>query len=463
MKIKRIVISVVCLLLAVMLAVGGYCGVIAVKSHYDTQMQEQYDAGYTTCNDEVKHKMNVLTAEIADLQKRLVNVSDPAVAALMENVGTALENGDDATVETLLTDYLANGGSQSVVEMVRAIISFEQTLQEEREEARGAVIGLYISAVIQSNEARREEVYAEYIANGGAQAEVDFVENIIKSNLETQNQIADLEKQVADLQKQIEELQNGGTTVACDLSAVTWNGFVPTLGQNIWTDGVDYYYSDKDSNGAYKHYVLDVATQTWSPMVWNGTTSFTNSGIWTDGTNYYYRGTYVLDVATHTWVAKSFDYGNAQVHWEELWTDGEKIYSSYAYYHYVIDPVTRTCSSISFNAGFNGSNVWTDGTRYYVTTNGNTRLIDTTTYTLTAVTWNGDFVPTSGKNIWTDGTNTYYSDGLEQYVLDIATQSWVKKSWNPVLNISAANVWRMGDNVYFSNLAEQYVFNKAVA
>jgi hypothetical protein len=78
-------------------------------------------------------------------------------------------------------------------------------------------------------------------------------------------------------------------------STMTWWGFTSFVGNKIWTDGTDIYYS-QDSD----QYVLDKSTHTWSTMIWTGYTNFYGgrSSIWTDGTDIYHSSStkhYVLD------------------------------------------------------------------------------------------------------------------------------------------------------------------------
>lgn len=110
---------------------------------------------------------------------------------------------------------------------------------------------------------------------------------------------------------------------------ITWN-FDLFSGYDIWTDGVNYYCSTQK----HGHYVLDVATHTWSPMTWNGLTEFIGSYIWTDGKNYYYSQDdkqYILEVATHTWHAVTW-YGIDPFYGgRNIWTDGVNYYHGFNY------------------------------------------------------------------------------------------------------------------------------------
>ena len=61
-------------------------------------------------------------------------------------------------------------------------------------------------------------------------------------------------------------------------------GITNPSAQNAWTNGVDYYYS----NGESQQYVLDKASKTWLPCSWEGYQNIYGSNIWSDGNNIYY-------------------------------------------------------------------------------------------------------------------------------------------------------------------------------
>ena len=67
------------------------------------------------------------------------------------------------------------------------------------------------------------------------------------------------------------------------LKPKTWNGLTNPKATNIWSDGVDIYYSYGS-----EQYVLNVSTSTWKPKTWNGLTSFYGGNIWSDGVDIYY-------------------------------------------------------------------------------------------------------------------------------------------------------------------------------
>ena len=106
------------------------------------------------------------------------------------------------------------------------------------------------------------------------------------------------------------------------LTEKDWGNFIDIQIKNIWTDGVNTYYSD-DS----QQYVLQ--GDTWVTKTWNGLTSFLGSSVWTDGANIYYSNTstqYVLDKATSTWEKKTWT-GLTSFNGNRIWADGTYYYS----------------------------------------------------------------------------------------------------------------------------------------
>ena len=145
----------------------------------------------------------------------------------------------------------------------------------------------------------------------------------------------------------------------------------------FWTDGVDIYYSNSNSQ-----YVLDKTTFTLKPKTWNGLTNPKATNIWSDGVDIYYSygsEQYVLDKSTSTWKPKTWN-GLTSFYGEDIWSDGENIYHS-------------------LGASFS--------THY---------VLDKSTSTWKPKTWNG-LTSFYGEAIWSDGVDIYYSSGSEQYVL----------------------------------------------
>lgn len=249
----------------------------------------------------------------------------------------------------------------------------------------------------------------------------------------------------------------------------SWSGFTPSSGNEIWTDGINIYYShgyyhyvlDGDTwipktwmcsdtgyelnlfNGKdiwhaygqtylsndYEQLILNHETGQWDNVIWNEHQPTYGHCIWTDGENVYYSYSedrqYVLDPLTNTWNIKTWS--GLIPGASGIWTDGENIYDSYYrgfydYEHHVLIKSTSTWVEKQWDEPlyFYGNEVWTDGKNIYCSSTpdfGSTQLIfDKSTSTWHTKTWRG-FAPGSGSYIWTDGTNIYYSHETDQYVL----------------------------------------------
>ena len=239
-----------------------------------------------------------------------------------------------------------------------------------------------------------------------------------------------------------------------------WNGYTPTSGNYIWTDGVNYYYSRSSSQ-----YVLNVETSTWEEKIWNGLTIFFGNDIWTDGVNYYYSNgnssQYVLNVETSTWEEKTWN-GYTPPYGEYIWTDGVNYYYLNNSSQYVLNVETSTWEEKTWN-GYTppyayGSDIWTDGVNYYYSSGNYQYVLDVETSTWEEKTWNG-YTLLSGEYIWTDGVNYYYSDGSRQYVLNVETSTWETKAWNGLTSFSEKYIWTDGVNYYYSDGEKQYIIN----
>ena len=229
------------------------------------------------------------------------------------------------------------------------------------------------------------------------------------------------------------------------LTPMTWNGNGAVYGDDIWTDGTNYYYSR-----GYAQYVLN--GDTWEAKTWNNNIRIQGSCVWTDGVNIYHTwgGTYVLNGGT--WVSKSWN-GLNDITGDYLWTDGTNYYYSYNFDQYVLNGDTWV--SKTWNGGVprpNGETVWTDGTNTYC---GGDYFLNGDTWVLK--TWDFRISYFEGKDVWSDGTNIYYSEGTRQYVLKGNT--WVEKTWDGLASFDGRYVWTDGTHYYYSNGATQYIFS----
>lgn len=274
-----------------------------------------------------------------------------------------------------------------------------------------------------------------------------------------------------------------------------WNGLTSFNGWNVWTDGINIYYSA----GSSQQYVLDKATSTWVAKTWSGYSGFSGIDIWTDGEKYYYsysstqyeldselgvwfprtwsgltnfngyyiwsiddniyysNGTtqYELDKTTSTWISKSWS-GLTNFSAHNIWTDGDNIYYSSGTTQYVLDKSTSTWNTKTWSGltGFSGIDIWTDGEKYY-----------DSAYVLNTdeSRWENIYFSLYNYGIWTDGENIYYSYDSTHYILNPELGTWISKSWSGLTRFSGMDIWTDGENIYYSYDSNQYVLNKATS
>ena len=73
----------------------------------------------------------------------------------------------------------------------------------------------------------------------------------------------------------------------------TGSYYLPTLGQYVWTDGIDTYFTQG------RTIVLNKNTNTWDLVTWNGD-FYPGNGeqIWRKGNNTYYKNTHIFNKST---------------------------------------------------------------------------------------------------------------------------------------------------------------------
>ena len=248
-------------------------------------------------------------------------------------------------------------------------------------------------------------------------------------------------------------------------STKTWNGLTNIMGDRVWTDGDNTYFSNYN-----EQYILNKSTSTWNTKTWNDLTNFHGRDIWTDGDNIYYSsGTnhYVLDKTTDTWNTKTWN-GLTSFDGRNTWIDGENIYYSSGSTQYVLNKLTDTWNTKTWNGltSFYGGWVWTDGDNiYYSDSYGSGYyILNKATSTWSTKTWS-DFPVFYGECFWTDGENIYCSFETNHYVLDKTTDTWNTKTWNGLTSFNGQYIWSDGDNIYYSYssgsaINNQYVLDK---
>ena len=163
--------------------------------------------------------------------------------------------------------------------------------------------------------------------------------------------------------------------------------------ENIWTDGTDTYYSDRNLQYKLIRNTTDVPHLIrWVLMKWKGLDIFDGRYIWKDGNDIYYSDgnkSFILDKQNHSWSIKEFK--------------GYKVY---------------------------GNHIWTDGTNVYYSSLDKQYILDRFTSSWNMKQWDCDLSMFDSKNIWTDGNDIYFSLGYEnQKVLDKSTSTWKDKFW----------------------------------
>lgn len=276
-----------------------------------------------------------------------------------------------------------------------------------------------------------------------------------------------------------------------------WNGLVAgdqvVSGIDIWSDGVDIYYSNGN-----EQYVLDKSTSTWKDKEWFGI-DFDVYGeleepglcgrcIWSDGVDIYYSHLsyqYILDRSASTWKPMIWK-GLTSFLRECIWTDNINIYySNFSIFgdrdQYVLDKSTSTWKRINWNGIFQpryGGHVWCDIVLHYMykvplencpiyySCSHDQYVLDRASNTWNPIEWkcrtslSGRFINQKlfGQYIWSDFENIYYSNGSDQYVLDRPTSTWVKKRWNGLKQLNKNVIWNDGKQIYASYMTDDFNF-----
>lgn len=204
-------------------------------------------------------------------------------------------------------------------------------------------------------------------------------------------------------------------------STKTWSGRTNFSTANIWTDGETIYCSVYESS-TMKHFYLNINTSTWTSTSFSGLTGrWVPANIWSDGTNVYYSNTRVLNKSTKRWLTKSWSGLDDVSSFNPMWIT---VFDGHIYYfnntiHKELNTSTSTWNNITVT--FNGqTDEWiVEGQNlfalknkcYYMTIysdgiyefNPNTNNFSTYNY------WTGLPTMHEGDFIWSDGTNLYYS------------------------------------------------------
>jgi len=239
-------------------------------------------------------------------------------------------------------------------------------------------------------------------------------------------------------------------------------------GNNIWTDGENIYYSNFTYNNLtekykFTHYKLQ--DRKWVEEVWDFPSDldkfFIGQFVWTDGVNTYYslyNAHYILEGNTwkeKTWQGLTYFSGN------QIWTDGTNTYCSFGEEgQYILKDNQWIKKEWNGFNGIGGSGIWSDGVNIYYS-DKNYETDEFEHYKLNEDTWepkrwNG-LTEFSGINVWSDGTNIYYSHEKQQYVLNGNT--WVSHKWNGRNPDYGYFIWTDGNKWYYTEKGITYMIN----
>ena len=223
----------------------------------------------------------------------------------------------------------------------------------------------------------------------------------------------------------------------------------------VWHDYLgNTYYDDKASYPTI-HRKFNRATKRWNLVSYTGT-SPDGRYVWNDGVHTYYSSgssQYVFNASKLAWTQKTWNIG--EIDGSKVWTDDGNCYYRANSVNYKLDTTTGTWIETSLYV-MPKANIWHDhlGNTYAVTIDGASQekiqwRLDRQTNSWVTIQFNGLKIQ-AANHIWNDGVDTYYSYGTRQYVLDVQTYTWSKVSYlAPYRGLYAPNIFEHGGYYYF--------------
>ena len=251
-------------------------------------------------------------------------------------------------------------------------------------------------------------------------------------------------------------------------TTIRWgDGFQNVWGTYIWTDKEYYYYTENSKT--YK-----LVDGEWIRHYWDGNVVLPDGfGVWTDGINIFYS-----DGDTQLQYVKQFnrwvDAGwNSQIYplkAHYIWKDtNNKIYYSAQdldniqaiQYEYVPESKKWILGDTFAGQYFFGSDIWSwNGTIYRSYYEKQYRLANGVWQTYS---WSREEI-INGFHIWTDGSTLFYSYGTNQYKLveTVGEPHWEDMVWGGVTNYNGGYVWG-GNGVIYQSQGNrgQYTLNRS--
>lgn len=234
--------------------------------------------------------------------------------------------------------------------------------------------------------------------------------------------------------------------------SITWQGFTNIIGDDVWTDGDNVYYSN-DS----EQYVFNKSTNVWESKTWNGCSEFLGNAIWKVGNNIYLSNptqsgeeNYVLNKATSTWEEKVW---NNKQEGYYIWKDSEgTIYNSFKQKLDVATDTWEDLEDFSPDDYANTRDLFFYKNNVYFISYTKTYLFNhsTRTWSDAFVSWRSLLI--SGSYIWTDSVNIYYSQDSKQYVLNQKTDEWENMNWKGnTEHLKGVYIWTDNESIYCSD------------
>lgn len=239
------------------------------------------------------------------------------------------------------------------------------------------------------------------------------------------------------------------------LTPITWNNLTNFNGSNVWTDGINMYWSYK-----YDHYIL--RGNTWETITFEGLETlygqkfeFYGAGVWTNGYRIYHSYNYnTVYLENGKWKSYTIN-GSGPIYGQHVWNYNGKMYYTYNKTTAWINGNNRVYQNYPDNLFVTeGAYVWHYEGKTYYSYNNNQYIFNGSTWS--KHTWDG-LTNFYGNCVWSDGVNTYYSKGTDHYVLQGDT--WVRKTWNGLDSFNGYNIWTDGTKYYYSESGMNYVFS----
>lgn len=286
-------------------------------------------------------------------------------------------------------------------------------------------------------------------------------QTITEKNEECQslnNQINTLNALIAEKQSIIDYYEN--ILLSFDFTFVLTDCNKPIDAKNVWYDGDNIYYSERD-----KQYVFDKTTKTWEDKTWDGSLwAVVGSCFYEiDGNLYSFGGSSAarLNKEAEKWETVTFSGIDGDCYGYNIWSDGEKIFHSYSNKHYVLNKETFTWEPTTFDgpASFYGQSIFEYDNRLFLTYgkivyeyNKETNSFEASDLGFTTILGSSNTLSISTSNLFFSGENLYYfAQNFPAYRFDFVNNGWIEIANNLLpVGLYGGSWWTDGENYFFS-------------